>query len=263
VLKLYEKDEVADDIDQLEVGSLVHDVLTAFFQPVVGKALTAADLDLNRLRQVIGTRYAEQYGTDLVGASYLVKQQLVRQLEAFVTGYQKPIIEQESVTLLGLEQAISVEVDGFSFTGRIDRIEQRGSRHVILDYKTGRDDSHVRINIDKLIPDDPATWRGAIGSFQLPMYMLLYSGARQVPVESVLPAYLFLGRNGISPDIETGIGGKNHSSAEVFASVRPVLFAAINEILDPSKRFEPTPDLQKTCPQCPYRSICGTSWTGV
>ena len=263
VLKLFEKDEVADDIDQLEIGSLVHDVLTTFFQPIVGKTLTAADLDLDRLRQVIDTRYAEQYGTDLVGASYLVKQQLVRQLEAFVTGYQKPRIEQEAVALLGLEQIISVEIDGFSFSGRIDRIEQRGSRHVILDYKTGRDDSHVRIDIDKLAADDPTTWRAAIGSFQLPMYMLLYSAANQVPIASVYPAYLFLGRNGIDPDIETGIGGKHHSAAEVFAVVRPVLFAAIHEILDPSKRFEPTLELQKACPQCPYRAICGTSWTGA
>jgi ATP-dependent helicase/nuclease subunit B len=262
VLKLSEKEEVADDIDQLEVGSLVHNVLTAFFRRTVGRTLTAADLDLGRLRQELDALYAEEYGTDLVGASYLVKQQLVRQLEAFITGYQAPRIKQESVKLLGLEEAITVTTGGFNFTGRIDRIEQRGPRHVILDYKTGRDDSYVKINIDKLVPDDPATWRTAIGSFQLPMYMLLYSEARKVPITSILPAYLFLGRNEITPDIETGVGGKNHTPAEVYEAVRPVLFGTINEILDPAKRFEPTEDLQSACPLCPYQAICRTSWVG-
>ncbi len=263
VLKLSEKDEVADDIDQFDIGSFVHTVLTAFFRRTVGKTLTPADLDLSQLRQELETLYAENYGTDLVGASYLVKQQLVRQLEAFITGYQLPKIRQEAVKLIGLEEALTVNAGGFNFTGRIDRIEQRGAHHVILDYKTGRDDSHVRINIDKLDPDDPSTWRGAIGSFQLPMYMLLYSEAKSVAITSILPAYLFLGRNEITPDIETGIGGKNHTASEVYEAVRPVLLGTINDILDPAKNFEPAEELHKACPQCPYQAICGTSWVSA
>jgi hypothetical protein len=237
--------------------------LTTFFQTTVGHALTAIDLDRNRLRAVIDKLYEEQYGRDLVGPAYLVKQQLIRQLDAFLVGYQIPKIAQETVMLVGLEQAIAVQCDGFSFAGRIDRIELRGSQHVILDYKTGRDDSHVRISPDKLAADDPSTWRDAIGSFQLPMYMLLYSESRNVPIGSILPAYLFLGRNEITPDIEVGIGGKKHAAPEIYEIVKPVIFGAIREILDPTKKFEPTDELNKTCPQCPYRAICGTSWTEV
>jgi hypothetical protein len=211
---------------------------------------------------VIDALYAEKYGTDLIGPSYLVKQQLTRQLEAFITGYQGPRIAQEPVRVIGLEEAITVNADGFSFTGRIDRIERRGTRHVILDYKTGRDDSHVRIDLEKLSVDDPSTWRAAIGSFQLPMYMLLYSEAKTVPITSILPAYLFLGRNAISPDIETSLGRNDHTASEVYEAVRPVLFGTINDILDPAKPFEPTEELHTTCPPCPYRAICGTSWVG-
>jgi hypothetical protein len=162
-----------------------------------------------------------------------------------------------------LEQAVSVHSGGHSFTGRIDRIERRGDRHVILDYKTGRDDSRVRIDIDKLNADDRSTWRGAIGSFQLPIYMLLYSESRHVPIGSIQPAYLFLGRNDIKPDIEVGVGGTKHTASDVYEHVKPVIFSAISEILDPTRSFEPTDELHKTCPACPYRAICGTSWTGV
>ncbi|HTY36836.1 MAG TPA: PD-(D/E)XK nuclease family protein [Bacteroidota bacterium] len=261
VLKLSEKEDIADDVGQFEVGSLVHDVLSRYFKPMVGTPMKAADLDLSRLRQIVDARYTEQYGIELVGASYLVRQQIARQLESFLTEYQKPLLERTGVLLSGLEEGFSVECDGFSFTGRIDRIERRGGQHVILDYKTGRDDTYVKINIDKLDPGNPDTWGAAIGSFQLPMYMLLYSEARRVPISSIVPAYLFLGRNRIGPDIETAID-KNHSPAEVFDAVRPVIFSAIKHILDPNERFEPTKNLQTDCPQCPYRALCGTSWTG-
>jgi hypothetical protein len=120
----------------------------------------------------------------------------------------------------------------------------------------------VKIDLDKLNADDPRSWRQAIGSFQLPMYMLLYSESKNVPIDTILPAYLFLGRHEITPDIEVGIGGKNHTAAEIYEVVRPVLFRVVGEILDSTKRFEPTEQLHKACPECPYRVICGTSWVG-
>ena len=263
ILKLSEKEEVADDIDQLEIGSFVHKVLATFFMTTAGKVLTKASLDRNRLRAVVDTLYEERYGRDLVGPAYLVKHQLLCQLDAFLVGYQIPKIEEEAITLLGLEEVVSVHTGGHSFTGRIDRIEQRGDKHVILDYKTGRDDSRVRIRPDKLVDNERSTWLAAIGSFQLPMYMLLYAESRNVPVTSIVPAYLFLGRNQITPEIEIGVGGKRHMASDIYEIVKPVIFSLIAEILDPARAFEPTEQLHNACPQCSYRAICGTSWASV
>lgn len=262
VLKLAEKEEVADDVDQAEIGRFVHEVLTQFFQPLVGKVMTPAHLDANKLRSLVDSFFAERYGTNLIGSSYLVKHQLQRQLGAFVRQYQHPKLEEGAVTLLALEQSFSVRSGKYHFTGRIDRIEQRGNRHVILDYKTGRDDSHVKINLGKLTLDDPERWRNAIGSFQLPMYMLLYSEAQRVPINSISPAYLFLGRNEISPDIEVGLGGKHNSAEEVFHAVQPVMRRLVEEIVDPARQFTPTSQFSQDCPRCPYRVLCGTSWAG-
>jgi hypothetical protein len=183
-------------------------------------------------------------------------------MEAFLREYQLTMSHQEGITLLALEQPFSVRSGNYHFTGRIDRIEQRGERHIILDYKTGRDDSHVKIHPDKLRQDDPESWREAIGSFQLPLYMLLYSETVKIPLGSITPAYLFLGRNAISPDIEVGIGGKQYTAEEVYQAVRPVMTKLIGQILDPARQFEATSRLNEDCPHCPYRSLCGTSWTG-
>jgi len=260
VLRLQEKDEVVDEVDQREVGTLVHKILRSFFDSLIGRPMTAEDLNPGRLNEIVDRFFAEAYGSDLVGPAYLVKEQLVRQLQAFLAGYQIPRASSESVVLTGLEQEYSATVEFYRFTGRIDRVERRGTRHVILDYKIGRNDQHVRINLSKLDPDDRSTWSTAIGSFQLVMYMLLYSHATKVSPEAIEPAYLFLGRNVISSSIEVPIGGGHTPAADVYRSVRPVMLKLVDEIQDPVNDFKPADRLEESCPGCAYRALCGTTW---
>jgi ATP-dependent helicase/nuclease subunit B len=260
VLHLSEKEDVTEDVDEREVGSVVHAALKTFFDGVVGRALTPADLDPVRLRSVVDRLFTEEYGSELIGPAFLVKQQVMYQLGAFLREYQLPMTEAGPITIVGLEQGLSATCDGYRFTGRIDRIEQRGDKHVILDYKTGRDDRRVRINLSKLDIENPHSWRDAIGSFQLVMYMLLYSRAKQIPLESITPSYLFVGRNEVSREIETDVGGGKTTAEEVYRQVQPVMLRVIEEILDVKRAFEPTDQLNKACPSCPYSTMCGTSW---
>jgi CRISPR/Cas system-associated exonuclease Cas4 (RecB family) len=260
VLRLSEKEDVTEDMDEREIGGVVHRVLKAYFDGTVGRALNPADLDPERLRSVIDRIFTEEYGPDLIGPAFLVKKQMVDQLEAFLWDYQVPMTEAGPLTIVGLEQDLSVSCDGYRFTGRIDRIEKRGDRHVILDYKTGSNDKRLRINLSKLVGEDPDSWRDAVGSFQLVMYMLLYSTARQVSLSSISPSYLFVGRNKISPEIEIGVGGGMNTPEEIYRQVQPLMLRVIGEIVDPGKAFEPTNHLTEACPHCPYSTICGTSW---
>ena len=260
VLHLSEKEDVTEDVDEREVGSVVHKVLKMFFDPTIGKPLGPADLHPRRLRSVIDRTFAEEYGSDLIGPAFLVKQQVTHQLEAFLQDYQIPLAKANPVTIVGLEQDFSATSDGFRFSGRIDRIEKRGDKHVILDYKTGCDDKRLKINLSKLASDDPGSWREAIGSFQLVMYMLLYSRTQQIPLNSITPSYLFVGRNEISSKIEVDVGGGKLPPDELYRQVYPIMVSVIKELVDDKLEFMPTDQLSKACPRCPYNVMCGTSW---
>jgi ATP-dependent helicase/nuclease subunit B len=262
VLRLSQREEVAGEVELREIGTLVHKVLKAYFEQMVGKTLAATDLETSRMQSTIDRLFGSEFGTDLVGSAYLIKHQVSRQLESFLKGYQIPKASSEKIVLEGVETELSVNIGPYRFTGRIDRIEQRGERSVILDYKIGRNDQRIRINPGKLDPDDRSSWPDAIGSFQLLIYTLLYSSARDVPPESIVPAYLFLGRNEIGPDIEVPLGSGNYSAADVYHQVKPVMLRLIDEILDPSISFAPPERVEETCPGCPYTSICGTTWVG-
>lgn len=260
VLGLREKAEASEDVDQLDIGSLVHDILHEYFSSFAGQTLRPEDLKAENLEAVINRRFTEEYGTDLVGPALFLRQQVSLQLRKFLEGYQKVRARSDQIVIMGLEQEFTVEKGAFRCTGSIDRIETRNGRPFILDYKTGKDDAYVKIQPATLDLANPNSWREGIGSFQLPMYMLLYAEANRQPIDAITPAYLFLGRNEIDTEIEIGLGGGEYGPAMVYHAVEPVMFKLIEEILNPNAPFAPTEHFEEECPQCPYSALCGTRW---
>ncbi|HMD13743.1 MAG TPA: PD-(D/E)XK nuclease family protein, partial [Bacteroidota bacterium] len=259
VLGLKEKIEISDDIESSDIGTIVHTILKEYFKPLIGKRLTREMLDDKKLNAVIEQCFKESFGEDFSGSIYLMKEQVVRQLQSFLLNYQMPMADG-SCMITGLERDLTVDDRGFTFTGRIDRIEMRNEKIYILDYKTGYDEKRNSVNVEKLIADRRETWREAIGSFQLPLYMLLYGTFFKKPIEQISPEIIFLGKQPIDQSIEVGIGDEEHSAYDVYRAVEPVMFALLGEILDREKNWFATDTLEAECPRCPFTTMCGTAW---
>ncbi|MEX1274281.1 MAG: PD-(D/E)XK nuclease family protein [Bacteroidota bacterium] len=261
VLRLRERRETSDDLDDRDIGSLVHRILAEFFKPVMNRRLTQGDLDEARLDETIDRCFREEYGEELIGPAHFFKKQVTLQLKKFMAAYQLPLLQDHEVIVEGAEVSLQAELGGVVFTGRIDRMETRDGKTCIIDYKTGFDDSRVRIRSGKLNPNDRATWRKAIGSFQLPIYMLLAARAGGKKLEEILPLYLFLGNPNAGPKTEAGIENDEQTAAEVYRGVEQVIISMMmNEIFDAKVPFSPTDTPHKDCPSCPYNTICGTQW---
>lgn len=260
VLRLAEREEVSDEMEATDIGELVHNILARYFEPLRERRLVRGDFRQDRLDRIVDECFEETFGKDLTGTVLLLRRQVEHQLWQFLNEYQAPLASRETVQVLSTEQTVEVEYNGYRFTGRIDRIEQRGDRTFILDYKTGANEKKFTIKLDKLDVNSPNTWRDAIRSFQLPIYMLLYSQATKEKLSSLAPSYLFLGKKRIDEDIEYGIGDEKYSPADVFAAIEPVIMKTIEMILDPNLPFTPTRELEKECPRCPFNTICGTQW---
>ncbi|MBI3194405.1 MAG: PD-(D/E)XK nuclease family protein [Ignavibacteriae bacterium] len=260
VLRLRERSEASEDVDNVEIGNIVHSVLTEYFKPFEGKPIPTEHLTQKRLLKTLDEYFKQNFGEELTGTTFLLKRQIGTQLWQFIENYQVPLASNGKIVISGLEKPMSVEKNGYTFTGRIDRVELRGEHTYILDYKTGKDDTYVSIKRNKLNPEDSSTWGEAIQSFQLPMYMLLYNELTGKGIEKITPAYLFLGKKDIDESIEVGLGDDEISDAEVYRAVEPIIFNIIEEIFDVKNDFTPTDDLEKQCPHCPYRTMCGTEW---
>jgi len=260
VLHVREKDEAGDEIDRRLIGNFVHEVLKAFYLPTSHGALRNDHLGIDRLEGTIGNVSREFFGGTIPIPIQLALRQVTRQLRSFIERHQMPLISAEEVVVQALEEKLQVEKNGYRFAGRIDRIETRDGRVFILDYKTGKDQKKSVINPDKIDPDDTSTWQDGVGSFQLPLYVLLYAVKHSVDPEKINPRYLFLGKNEIDPLIESGMSIEGNADSVIYRAIEPLMFRMVDEIADIEREFYRTSNMAANCPSCPYTSICGTQW---
>jgi hypothetical protein len=238
----------------------VHAVLKKYFERLVDVPLRSSDLDGARMEGLTEELFAETFGKEPGGAVFLLKQQIQRRLKEYLTEYQAQVLEQGPVIIRALEKKLTVLIAGIKCEGRIDRIEERGDVHVILDYKTGTNPKKKPIRFDKLDFDDRATWSDAVHSLQLPLYLLLYRNASRLPAEQIIPAYLYLGEKTITMASEVPLYEDKMQQMNELHKIEEFLARLFQEILDANISFQAPKDVNASCPGCPMKPVCGTQW---
>jgi len=258
VLSIGRTEAMTGEIARTEIGRSVHAILDTYFGTLKGVSLTEQDIDPAAIERLCRDHFTARYGRDLVGAQYLLMNQTVRQLRSFLEKYYLPLIRETSVRIIETERKMQTGFEGFVLKGRVDSVEERDGRTYIIDYKTGASD-RMKVNFAKLDPADRGTWTEAIGSLQLPCYLMIYAGEKAVAPETLNGSYLLLGRSVIGRDIELPLFADNDRQAGCQA-LRQVIRSLLEEITDPSVPFLPSADMKRQCPDCDFRYICGTQW---
>ena len=256
VLGLKEKEVVSEEFEKEEIGSFVHLVLCDYFKGKIGSVLTEKEVNLKEFEKVIRTRFEEQYGKDPTGEIYLLRNQVESHLKDFIKNYQMPKLRAFRTKILGLEQQIDVTKDPFKLRARLDRVEKRGERTAILDYKTSANRNYLIIRYNRLDLNDRDSWSGAIGSLQLPFYLLLYSMLTGEEPEKIDCMFLLLGKTRIDSEIEVPLFKDEAEFKSHFENLSRVIFALLREIVNADQPFLPTIDPKNHCGRCAYGSIC-------
>jgi len=259
VLRVDKKEEISGDIERVDIGKFVHHVLSQYFSKRKGHVLKEKDMDVAELSLLINRLFEKEYGAGSAGAVYLLKKQIKRHLGDLFERYFIPLIRAEAVTFLNCEEDIRIVKDSFNFKGRIDAIIRRGEKTVIVDYKTGSNPNYLKINFDKLDIENRETWSEAIGSIQLPFYLMLYAGWSGKAIRDLNGMFLLLGRSLINREIELLLFAEDDAE-EKYELLNRLIFRMLKEIVDPEALFRPALDRKKTCPDCSYQYICGTQW---
>jgi len=262
VLKLRERDELVEDIDALQIGSIVHEILKRFFSNKKGYRLTEQDLSIDEMNKQVEEVFTEIYGDRIFGKAYILHRQVKRRMQDFLFRYQIPFIKTDSIQLIDVELPLETQYDNFKLAGKIDRLEKRNGTVCIIDYKISSNAERLKIRMDKLDIEDRTTWYTAIGSLQLPVYVILYENNFQEQFAALNPLFLLLGRQHISKDIEHSLLDTMQQTQEDIETLKTVVSKLLKEIVDPKKDFKPAEDITSECPNCPYKLICGTQWAG-
>lgn len=258
VLGIAVRETATGDIERTDIGQFVHDILHEFFRDKKGRPLTREDLAPRDMERVVRGYFAEKLGNDTSGALFLLQRQIGRHLRTLLERYYLPLIERMPVTVLETEKRISRRVNGFTLTGRLDRVEQRGSMHMIVDYKTSANPKYLTVDFARLSLESRDTWHEAISTVQLPFYQILYSASSNIDMGSIRSKFLLLGKTNLGSDIEVGLADEDGADApERCALLKEVIFRLLSEIVDPAQPFQPAPDRKKSCPKCDFKHLCG------
>jgi ATP-dependent helicase/nuclease subunit B len=260
VLRLAPKEELSTEIESREVGTLVHSVLAAYFQGRTGRPLTPADLDAEALRAVLDRQFTAQFGSAESGANRLLRDQVERHLREFLTEYLGPLAASHRIEIRAVEHDASADWNGFRLRGRMDVVESRDGKPLLIDYKTSSNRAGYRMRLDKLSLGDRETWNRAIPTLQLPLYVLLHAAESGVPPVGIQAQFLILGRSRMDSGIELPLFEDPGAAHESWAVIDTVLKALLQEIVSPDVPFYPAPDLRSACPRCDFTAICGTGW---
>jgi len=208
----------------------------------------------------LGVRlFSKEYGENPAGAVYLLSRQIKSHLRDFFLKYLLPLVREEKLSVLSCEDDIRVTKDSFHLRGRADAVLRRGDKTIIVDYKTGSNPDYLAIKFDRLDIDNRESWGDAIGSIQLPFYLLLYSEQSGKAIQDLNGMFLLLGRSVINREIELPLFTGNNEEGN-FELMKDLIFSLLREITDPAVPFSPAADRKKRCPDCSYQYICGTQW---
>jgi ATP-dependent helicase/nuclease subunit B len=257
-LRLEEKEDATDELDVLDIGTIVHKILAEYFHGK--KRISEKDLELDRLRQVTENVFSGIYGSDIAGPVYLLKKQILGKLGEFIIEHQVPLVKESGIQILATEEKITATWNSFPLIGKIDRIEKRESAIYIVDYKISASDTYLKIDAGKVDLKDRDTWSDGIANIQLPFYRILYAAATNTDPKKIHPVFILLGKNRLSRDIEVGLFDKSETPEEDFGKIESVMLKLLEEITDEKTPFNPPQELKHACPGCSFRTICGTTW---
>jgi len=259
-LRLSEKDEISDEIEQREIGTIVHEILENFFKPRVGKPLHIKEADYIHILEAAAKIFDARLRGHNAGCEYLIKRQVEKRL-ADILDYHRDNLA--GITILDCEKELKASLPTkygrITLKGRADRVDQRDNRVHILDYKTGalaRVPNWARFDFG--LRED---WPKTLKSTQLPFYIMAYMGENTgAEIRNMDASLMFLGREKI---VEESLFKERYKKtpdkSAIFGVYRQTIAALIEEILDEALPFAPVSD-EAACANCPFKILCGRQW---
>lgn len=275
VERIYEPEEVKEDIDPSLLGNLLHLAVENLYQ---SHHEITADLQ-ESLEAQVEVAVKEAFLQEKLNLEDS-KQSLGRQLIVYevicklVRDIIRTDINQAPLEIVGLESKdyhynFPIEtMEGsvrVALKGIIDRIDRQGETVRIVDYKSGRDARDFG-DLEDLIDADATNRNKAV--FQLFYYAMLYKENHPELSQPIQPL-MYNSRELSQPDFDGQIRQKANKSAGRKGGVvmdyhhyeeeyKETLGLLLTEIFNPTIDFTQTDDLKK-CQYCPYVQICRRS----
>lgn len=285
VVKMYEKQDVQEDVNAMMFGNILHHALEVLFRRHIdekkSRMIEKDDLNamLRQVDEVLLSTFKDHFGYQVEQNFNLSGQNLIafEMLKRYISKILKNDLQYAPFEIIGLETRaedgfyydIPVQIEGkrqkVGLKGIIDRIDKKDNKVRIIDYKTGKDNKKVQSVVSLFDADHP--YRNKAG-FQTFYYSLLYyyglnKEGKDKPHDLLMPG-LFnsseLFRPGFSMQLQIkDVDDKKWQNIDDIRSYLPeyhqLLQDTLADLFDREQPFSQTEDINK-CKICPYAGIC-------
>ncbi len=265
-----ELEEVTEDVDASLFGSIFHRIMELLYKPFARQKsiLREEDLSENRLfgpglekLEALTAQVFSEYHIHEIAGENLIRKDIIIRMVREVVKTDRKLAGREPFRILATEEDVRYPLtlpDGRTVTlyGKIDRRDQVGTRERIVDYKSGKVEGNL------LKPKKDQTEQEMVDSF-----FDAAKGSNRPSIAFQLYFYALL-KPGAEPCIYslTSIFKEDPHSYSVeqtkLVYFKDKLTTLIEEILSPSQRFEPRPELeeassfQSVCKYCYFKRLC-------
>lgn len=258
------KAEDINDLEAKDIGTIIHKSLNIYF-------IQKQENEDPDIEYIINNLFNEVFG-NLSGRIYLIKHQVIKKIKSFIISFENIF---KGYDIIGTEKKINIDLFDHNFNGTIDLIIQKNKKIYIVDFKKSANKKNYIINFDSIKKGDRKSYYDAVSSFQLPLYMLLYSKSSRIELKKISGFYVLLGMNNNEPrEILSNPFGKDKKEMtetnfviedsmdrdDKFEIINEVIRDLINEMFDIKTPFFAPYDINETCKYCAYKIICGTNW---
>jgi CRISPR/Cas system-associated exonuclease Cas4 (RecB family) len=265
LLGIKEPDEVAEEVDAAFFGKIMHDVLQQFYEPALGKEVTAPWME-DQVKQLslkdrILKVYKEKSGEVPKLGRNSIYLEIIEKMIAQVLDVDK---KYAPFKIIALEEDFSHDFPignskKITIKGQIDRVDEKDGQIRIVDYKTGKDG---RVFTDFLSLFDRESNSRNKAAMQVLLYALLYANTQngQLKGKQLQPA-LYNSRELYQQDFDALLQKERITLRSFDADLQEAFSVELTKAL--SEIFAGTDadfDQRKAgdgCKYCGYKEICG------
>ncbi|MBP7529551.1 MAG: PD-(D/E)XK nuclease family protein [Syntrophorhabdaceae bacterium] len=254
LMGLEERRTFSGDIEATDRGTIIHSILHETFRPFLRFPL-AKDMEdevRKSLDNALKSHFKNSPGS---GEFYLFQRIAAYKLDSFLRRHLKTLSEPLIIEHLEERFRADVKIKGDAVTlfGRIDRVDRStaSGRYTVIDYKTGTARQYPSRIMQKADFGDIKSIHDYVPSFQLPIYMHIFSTQESVPLHSMDAGLFLLGSN----SEETFFKGKDElEDKRLLDAYTQGIETVLSHMFDPNEPFSAF-DTSR-CMDCPARNLC-------
>ncbi len=254
ILSFEEKKGISDDVEAADRGTIIHRILQETFEGFLNREISKPMHGeiMARLGRAID-RHLQGSGNS--GDYYLFRKLASFKLQSFL---QKNLNNApDPFIIVHLEQRFGRTLNtggtDINLIGTIDRVDldPGTGQYMIVDYKTGGAAQYSKSLPRRISVASMSDIHRHISSFQLPLYIYLFSGQQNIPAGAV-NAKLALLRNNTEEHFFKGASQEEKEGLyEIYLEGAKT---ALADIFDPARPFTPFDD--KECGECAFNHLC-------